>query len=167
MKTVAILLSAILLFFSGSRAGNCNIVQEIPGAGLILDRVEIDGLEISNFSFQNGHSVMRCHPGEKVDVDLHYIVKSDDLKSWRGHHFLWALMSNKGPSGCLLSSLGLMDREGDRHFSFEAPDAVGVHTLRIGTYQGGTPHQAQKNWVRSKSHKKGRVVGVLIIESGC
>lgn len=139
------------------------VIQEIPAAGLILDVVEFQGLQISDFAFDNGKQYVDVEPGDEVTASFRYVLQSRRLKNWESHHFIWAL-SPEGPSGCFLSSFGLRDREGIALITFTAPEDAGAYFVRVGEQRGVTCRRALRAWDQSGNASSAPMLGILLVK---
>jgi len=156
-------ITVFFLFLGGLSLHAVESLDQLPYAGLILDKVEIDGITIRNFQFGNGKKYTHVFPEKKVICKMDYEIDADELKTLRRHHLVIGLYGD-GPQECVTSSLGFADSSGTSTVKLKAPKTPGIYEVRVSVGQGLTCEGAKKSW-----HEKAgpnSVLGFVVVESG-
>lgn len=140
-----------------------SVREEIPAIGLIADEITYDGLKICDFHFDTQKKYTIVKPGQKISAEFDYALNSDCLENLELHHFIYGLHPY-GPLGCVIHSLGLMDREGHTKIEFEAPKEKGVYQLRFCHSRKKISHTAaHKEWSKNTAPSN-TIVGVVVVD---
>lgn len=138
-------------------------MNEIPAIGMIADKVDYEGITLSDFKFLNGKKYVFCSPKEEVTALVNYAIDHDQLESLHLHHFIYGLYPD-GPQGCLVRSFGFVDREGSTSFTIKAPCNKGVYEVRFSHGEGLTFETASEEWWKQGNPPSNTIMGVLIVE---
>ena len=180
MKTIYKFTTLLILSFCVTSllpASNSSILQkytaEVPGIGLIMDKVEFDGITLKNLKFENndnsneitaGNKFVITKPGYEHTVSVDYELDADVIDTWDFHHFIYGLHRD-GPQNCLLHSIGLVNDEGSTSFTLKAPEKTGVYQLRFCHATGyGTFDDVKDQWWDDESSTSETIMGIVIVE---
>ncbi len=135
-------------------------LNDLPYAGLILDKVDLDGIEVSHFKFENDGRVVHVKPNEIFSCSMDYEIDADDLKTMHLNHLVIGL-SGHGPQECILHSFGVMDDSGTLTTELQAPEERGAYEVRLSRSRTLTCESAKKDWWKKNSANT--VVGYVVV----
>jgi len=138
-------------------------MDDIPGIGLITDKITFDGITISNFRFDNTKKYVVVKPGEEFLVHFSYTVDASKLSTLHMHHLVIGL-HNDGPQTCVLHSLGIKDSQGDTALTLKAPEKTGAYQVRFCHTEGLTEDKAQHAWWKGDGPSAKTIVGIVIVK---
>ncbi len=136
-------------------------LDKFPYSGLILDKVELQGIEISDFKFENQKKLITVSPDETFSCTMSYEVDADDLESFHIYHLVIGLYDD-GPQDCIVTSFGFRDAKGSKIVQLKAPEKKGVYEVRAAVGKGITCDQAKEDWVSNSSTKT--VLGIVLVK---
>lgn len=136
--------------------------NEMPAIGMIMDKVEYDGVTLSNFRFQNGKKYIICSPNDSVTAHVEYEIDSDKLATFHLHHFIYGL-DPSGPQGDLFKTLGFRDSTGDAEFTLKAPKEKGLYQVRFCHGEGVTYEKAKDAWLKKGNPPEKTIMGVVLV----
>jgi len=176
--TAILLLTTLSIFITPLQAGEKvkieDYINDIPGIGLILDEVDFDGIKLRHLTFlreneEDDSSVIAnkyviTQPGKTHKVAVDYELNKDVLENFQVHHLIFGLYKN-GPQGCLLHSLGLLDRKGTAEFEVTAPEKPGVYQLRFCHATGlGTFEDVKEAWWKDQAKTAKTIMGIVVVQ---
>jgi len=135
-------------------------LDKFPYSGLVLDKVELQGIEISDFMFENQKKFISVGPDETFSCTMFYEVDADDLENFHLYHLVIGLHDD-GPQDCVVTSFGLRDAEGSKIVQLKAPQKKGVYEVRVAVGKGITCDQANEDWLSNNSTKT--VLGIVLV----
>ncbi len=150
MKFLTIMATA--LFSISSQIHAIESLNKVPYAGLVLDKIQVDGVEISDFKFENGKKFIVAKPGEHISCFFNYEIDAEDLETLHLHHLIIGL-HGVGPQDCAFSSLGIKDSKGSSTVQLLAPKKQGVYEVRAAMGKGITCESAKAEWNKKNSIK--------------
>lgn len=142
------------------QADDNSSLNDLPYAGLIMNKVDLDGIEVSNFEFENDSRIVHVKPGETFSCSMDYEIDADDLKTLHLNHLVIGL-SNDGPQDCILHSFGIMDDSGTITAELQAPEERGAYEVRLSRSRTLTCDSAKKEWW--KKNAANTVIGYVIV----
>lgn len=137
--------------------------EEIPGLSLVSSEIQYEGLKVSNFIFDTEEKYTIVKPGEKIAAKLDYALDSNALENLNLHHYAYVL-ENYGSVGCLVHSLGLLDREGSTQIEFKAPEQKGVYKLFLYHAVGEISHDEVNQEVLRKEMPNHTLLGIVVVQ---
>jgi len=138
-------------------------INEIPAIGMIMDRVDYDGIHLANFTFLNGKKYAVCAPGDHITAVVDYEIDSDKLSSLHLHHFIYGL-DPSGPQGCLVKSLGFRDSKGTAELTIQAPQDKGMYQVRFCHGKGITYENAKDIWWKKGNPPEKTIMGIVVVK---
>lgn len=138
-------------------------INEIPAIGMIMDRVDYDGIHLQNFTFLNGKKYAVCSPGDQVSAIVDYEIDSEKLSTLHLHHFIYGL-DPSGPQGCLVKSLGFKDSSGTAELILQAPQDKGLYQVRFCHGQGITYENAKDIWWKKGNPPAKTIMGIVVVK---
>ncbi|MEZ5315608.1 MAG: hypothetical protein R3E91_05325 [Chlamydiales bacterium] len=151
----------VLLFTCYATVDGYTKDGQYPYIGLITNKIDLDGIEVSDFKFQeNEKKIMHVNPNEEFTCSFHYEIDGQFLDTLHLHHLVIGLYDN-GPENCVLHSLGIMNSIGDIELQLKAPNKRGTYEVRLSRSEGISCQEAEKEWWKESSRKT--VLGVIIV----
>ena len=135
-------------------------IQKLPYSGLVLDSVDLDGIKIEGFKFENDYRIIHVKPDEEFTCYFHYQIESKHLKNFNLHHVVIGLYDD-GPQECVFHSLGIKDSSGSLAVSLKAPSEKGVYEVRFSRSKCLSCDKAKEDWWKESSHKS--VLGFVVV----
>ncbi len=176
-KNALLLLTAFVFSFSHADSLSAksigDYIDDIPGIGLIADKVNFDGITLKNLYFVRNvqgdtkdiiaDKYVITKPGNQFLVSVDYELDGKVLDNLELHHFIYGLHP-KGPQNCFLHSLGITDSKGTAEFVLEVPEEKGVYQLRFCHATGYAVFETNKEeWWRSNSANAKTIMGIVVV----
>lgn len=136
-------------------------VDQVPGIGMVTDKVECEGITLSNFCFMGGKQFVFVHPGEEVKCQVHYQTHKEDLSTLSVHYFLVGLFPEDAQT-YVTRTLGFMNDGGVSEFTLKAPEEKGTYQVRFCHGEGLTFDQAKEAWNYVEPGSE-TVMGIVVV----
>jgi hypothetical protein len=139
-------------------------IDKVPGIGMVTDKVECEGITLSDFSFMGGKKFVFAEPGEEIKCQVRYETHKEAFSNTSIHFFLVGLYPQKEAQTYVTKTLGFMNEAGVSDFTLIAPEEKGTYQVRFCHGAGLTFEQAKESWHYDDHASPETVMGVVIVK---